>query len=240
MSSVVFLETVRRHLTSIGYLIFLAFVAIVAVGTSRFNTPGAGWPTIVGWLAIVVGCGPIGPEFSSGTLQLILVKPINRSVYLLSRVAGVTVVAWIAALFAATCELVAHIAWGEGALWAPMGRVLANTAAEAVLTCALLVLFGSLTRAYFNAALYLTLNIGLAVLGGILGMIRMSRSAVGQFLAEHTVIERGVATISNNLFPESPPTLNRQWMLMVLTNAAVALVLACLAFRGREVPYGAD
>ena len=29
-------------------------------------------------------------------------------------------------------------------------------------------------------------------------------------------------------------------MLMVLANAAVALVLACLAFRQREVPYGAD
>jgi hypothetical protein len=26
----------------------------------------------------------------------------------------------------------------------------------------------------------------------------------------------------------------------VLANAAVALVLACLAFRKREVPYGAD
>ena len=46
---------------------------------------------IPGSTVLITGCGPIGPEFSSGTLQLILVKPINRATYLLSRVAGGTV-----------------------------------------------------------------------------------------------------------------------------------------------------
>jgi ABC-type transport system involved in multi-copper enzyme maturation permease subunit len=238
VSGVVFLETVRRHVTSVGYLVFLGFVAIVAFGVSRFNAPGAGWPTLIGLLAIVVGCGPIGPEFSSGTLQLILVKPVNRVVYLLSRVAGVVVGVWIAAAVAAACEMIGRLAWGEGAApWAAMGRVLVNTGAEVVLTCALLVLLGSLTRAYFNAAIYVALQFGLAILGGILGMIRMSRGAVGQFLSQHTGIERGLAVVTNNLFPEAPSTLDRNWMLMVLSNAAAALVLAALAFRRREVPY---
>jgi len=235
MSGVVFLETVRRHVTNSGYLVTLAFLAILA-GLG----PGAGWPTLVSLLAIVVGCGPIGPEFSSGTLQLILVKPVNRAAYLLSRVAGVVAVVWIAAVVAASAELIGRIAWGQGAQWAAIGRVLANSAAETVLTCCLLVLFGSLTRAYFNAAIYIGAQVGLAILSGVMGMIRMSRGAAGQFLSQHTGIERGVAVVTNNLFPEAPAALNRQWTLMVLSNAAVALVLACLAFRRREVPYGAD
>ncbi len=235
MSSVVFLETVRRHVTSGGYLLTLALLAILAgVG------PGAGWPTLVGLLAIVVGCGPIGPEFSSGTLQLILVKPVNRAVYLLSRVAGVVAVVWIAAVVAAAAEMIGRIAWGHGAPWAAVSSMLANTAAETLLACSLLVLFGSLTRAYFNAAIYVAGQVGLAILAGVLGLIRMSRGAVGQFLSQHTGIERGLAVVTNNLFPEAPLGLDRNWMLMVLSNAAIALVLACLAFRRREVPYGAD
>ena len=240
MSGIVFRETVRRHVTSMGYLIFLAFLGMVAFGVSRFNSAGAGWPTLIGLLAIVVGCGPIGPEFSSGTLQLILVKPVNRAAYLLSRVAGVVTVVWIAIVFAALCETIGRLAWGEGMPWAAMLRAVLNTGAEAVLTCSLLVLLGSLTRAYFNAAIYVALQFGLAILGGILGMVRMSRGAMGAFLTQYPIIERGVSAVADNLFPESPPELNRQWMLMVLANAAIALVLACLAFRRREVPYGAD
>ncbi|HKR64485.1 MAG TPA: hypothetical protein VJZ00_12205, partial [Thermoanaerobaculia bacterium] len=89
MNGVVVSETVRRHITNAGYLSYLAFLAIVALGVSRFNRPASMWPSLVAVLAIIAGSAPIGPEFSSGTLQLILVKPVKRWVYLLSRVAGV-------------------------------------------------------------------------------------------------------------------------------------------------------
>ena len=73
VSGVVVEETIRRHVTHIGFATYVALLAIVGMGVSRFDAPGAVWPTLVGWLAIITGCGPIGPEFSSGTLQLILV-----------------------------------------------------------------------------------------------------------------------------------------------------------------------
>lgn len=240
MSVVVFAETVRRHVTSIAFGIFCAFLALVALGVSHFSNPGSVWPSLVAGLAILVGAGPIGPEFSSGALQLVLVKPVSRAGYLLSRVAGVVAVVWAAAVIGFLAELLGRMTAGQGIPWRVMLAILVNTAAGVVLTCALLVLFGSFTRAWFNAAIYVALDLGFMVGLSVLGMIRQTRTDMGAFLTQHLAIERTLIAIQDNLFPEAPRVLDRDWLLLVLSNAAVALLLACLAFRRREVPYGAD
>lgn len=240
MSAVVIAETVRRHITSAGFLAATAFLAIIGLGVSRFATPGAVWPSVISLLALFVGGGVIGPEFSRGTLQLILTKPVNRSIYLLSRVAGAVLVLWIAIGVATAFEMVGRIAWTSASQLDVLGIRFLNVSIEAVLMCSMLVLFASFTRAYFNVAIYIMLVMGLNVAEGLLAMIRSSRSALGNFLNEHAVIERGLAAINNNLFPEAPMTFDREWTLRVLSNAAIALVIACFAFRRREVPYGAD
>ncbi|MDP9191636.1 MAG: ABC transporter permease subunit [Acidobacteriota bacterium] len=228
-SRIVIEETIRRHVTHAGYITYVAFLAIVGVGGSQFGAPSAVWPTLVGLLAIITGCGAIGPEFSSGTLQLILVKPINRATYLLSRVAGVLCVIWLAAIVPFACEVVGRLAKGE-VPWYAMSAKLLNTAVVAILTVSLLTLFGSLTRAYINVALYVALQIAMGILPPLLG-----------FGGERYLpIARVVAVIDRNLFPSEIASIDRQWLLLVLSNAAVALVLACFAFRNREVPYGAD
>jgi ABC-type transport system involved in multi-copper enzyme maturation permease subunit len=228
-SRVVIQETIRRHLTHIGYVTYVAFLGIVAVGVSQFGPPGAMWPTLVGLLSIITGCGPIGPEFSSGTLQLILVKPINRATYLVSRVAGVLCVIWLAALVPFACEVIGRLIKGE-VPWHAMGSTLLNTAVLAILTVSLLTLLGSLTRAYLNVALYMVLQIALGVAPMLLSLDRERFAA----------ISRGIAVIQQNLYPSAMPGLNWQWLLLVLSNAGVALTLACFVFRSREVPYGAD
>ncbi|MGZ5449695.1 MAG: ABC transporter permease subunit [Thermoanaerobaculia bacterium] len=240
MNPVVIAETLRRHVTNGAYLAYVALLAIVALGSSAFDKPAAAWPSLVTLLAFITGCAPIGPEFSSGTLQLILVKPVNRATYLLSRVTGVVLAVWAAAIVAALFELAGRAIWGEGVPAAIIGSTLLNVAADTVLTVSLLTLLGSLTRAYFNIAIYFVVMVGFSMLMFALGMIRQSRNAVGRFLNEHIAIERGLSIVDNNLFPDVPPRLDGPWILMVLANAAVALVLACLAFRRREVPYGAD
>ena len=228
MSRVVIEETIRRHVTNIAYLTYVVLLAIIGFGVSRFGSPGAGWPTFVGWLAIITGCGVIGPEFSSGTLQLILVKPINRATYLLSRVAGVVIVIWMAAFVALVAEAIGRMTTGN-VPWSALGRMFLNTAAASVLTVSLLALFGSMTRAYLNAALYVVLSIGLSMLPPVLG-----------FAGAPPSIGRAVMLLDQNLYPTAPTGLYAEWQLMVLSNAAVALVLACWIFRNREVPYGAD
>ena len=240
MSSVVIVETLRRHVTSGAYLAYLALLSIFALGSSAFDKPGAVWPMFVTLLMFIAGCGPIGPEFSSGTLQLILVKPINRAVYLLSRVAGVVLAVWVAAFAGALLELAGRAIWSDSVPIAIIGAALLNVMVDTILTVSLLTLLGSVTRAYFNIAIYFGAMVGLSMLQFAFGILRQSGNAVGRFLSEHAAIERSVYVIESNLFPELPPRLDTAWLLMVLANAAVALVLACIAFRRREVPYGAD
>ncbi len=240
MNRVVIAETMRRHFTSIFFVLFVLLVVAVALGTSAFDRPGAAWPTLVALLSLVAGCGVIGPEFSSGTLQLILVKPVNRAVYLVSRVTGVVLVVWLVAIVAALSELAGRAAGSEGLHAKAIGAALLNSATDAILAVTLLALLGALTRAYFNIAIYIAAMFGLNVGQVIVALARQSRNAVGAFLRMHTGFERALQVVEANVFPELPPGLSATWSLMVLCNASMALVLACLAFRRREVPYGAD
>jgi ABC-type transport system involved in multi-copper enzyme maturation permease subunit len=240
MSMVVIRETLRRHVTNPAYLGYLALLVIISLGVSVFNRPAAGWPSLITLLAVITGAGAIGPEFSSGTLQLILVKPVTRVAYLLSRVAGIVLSVWIAAATCAVFELIGRLLWTEVVPFGLVGAGLVNACVDTILCVALLVLFGSLTRAYFNVAIYLVLNVGIAMSGVVIALLRQSRNVIGEFLRGSDAIDRALMAIDQNLFPDAPMRLNETWLVMVLSNAAVVLVLACLAFRNREVPYGAD
>ena len=240
MNGVVVAETVRRSVTSIAYGAFVALLAIVSLGVSRFNAPGSAWPSLVTLLAFIIGCSSIGPEFSSGTLQLILTKPVNRSVYLLSRVAGAVSAVWIATLVAFSMEIIGRALWSSAAGLDLVLAALIHSLADTILVCALLAFFGSFTRAYFNIAIYFLLMIGLSVSQGVLALMRASRGRIGEWLRGHDVLDRMIAVVSQNLFPDAPRQLSWEWLLMVLSNAAIALVAACFIFRNREVPYGAD
>ncbi|HEX7152848.1 MAG TPA: ABC transporter permease subunit [Thermoanaerobaculia bacterium] len=241
MNPTVVAETVRRHVTSIPYLGYLVLLAIMAFGVSRMdNMPGRIWPPLIALLSYIVGCSVIGPEFSSGTLQLILAKPVNRTVYLVSRVLGATAVVWIALLVPMLIELLGRKGQHAQII---LGTTL-NYALMALLTVSLMALFGSFTRAYFNIAIYFVLSIGLSVVQGAMGMLQMAREGffawLGKILTDFPAIPKAIVWIDQNLFPDAPPRANGSFALMVLSNAAVALVVACLLFRRREVPYGAD
>jgi ABC-type transport system involved in multi-copper enzyme maturation permease subunit len=229
MSGVVIGETLRRHLTSVAVVSYIVLLAIVGIGMSYSSEPTGGWTSLVSLLAIILGCGPIGPEFSSGTLQLILVKPIQRSTYLLSRVTGVVLLVWLAAGVACTAGIVTRLLNGRTVGWEQFGNALLGSAAETLLTVSLLTLLGSLTRAYFNVALYIGVQVGLSILTAILNLSRRFPEVIS-----------AIQVVVSKLFPDAPRSFDRQWLLMVASNAAVALVLACLVFRRREVPYGAD
>lgn len=241
MNGVVIAETLRRHVTSGAWLAFLALLAIVALGASTLDRPGAMWPTLVSLLAIIAGAGVIGPEFSSGTLQLVLVKPVNRATYLISRVAGVVLAVACAAIIGAVLELAGRAVWREEAVpWVAIGAVLLNVLADSILTTSLLALLGSLTRAYFNVAIYFAVMVTLSVGSGLLAISRGAETGIGKLLQRFSAIEGAINAVSENLFPEVTSRFDAEWLLIVLSNAAIALVLACLAFRRREVPYGAD
>ncbi len=237
MSAVVIGETVRRHVTNVFYVALLLLLVMIGFGVASFNTPGAVWPSLVGLLALVAGSGVVGPEFSSGTLQLVVSRPLRRWTYLLSRVAGVLAAVGIAGTLAFLAESVTRLLRGTDLVPWPL---LLNVLVVALTTCALLVLFASFTRAYFNIAIYFLLQVGFSATEGILALVRGRGGAMGEFLRVHPEIEMGVTAASQTLFPEVVPHFDAVWIAKALVVAAIALAQACVLFSRREVPYGAD
>jgi len=231
----------RRHLSSVGYIAFLVLLGLVGFFASGFATPGSMWPSLVALLAIITGSAIIGPEFSTGALQLIVSKPIRRSVYLLSRVTGVFASVALAAVVGLAAEAAGRLLRGDGAVpWPRLATMFAGALAASLLAIAILTFLGSLTRAYFNAAIYIGTEAVLSATEAVLGMVRIRGQAIGDFLEHHPGIERGLTTVDDVLFASVPGELTGRWLARVLVTVAVALMLACVAFERREVPYGSD
>src|SRR5687767_1709099 len=237
MNGTVIAETVRRHVTNVFYIALLLLLMMIGFGVASFNTPGAVWPSLIGLLAIITGAGLIGPEFSSGTLQLIVSRPLRRSGYLLSRVAGVITIVALAATLAFLTESATRFLRGTHLVPA---AILVNLIAVSLSTCALLAFFGSVSKAYFNVGIYLFLQVSFSAIEGILALVRGRGGATGEFLRAHPEIETSIAAVDQLLFPEALPRFDTGWLVRVILVATVALVLACSAFSRREVPYGAD
>ena len=194
---------------------------------------------------VCAGCQLIGPEFSSGTLQLILSKPVGRSAYLTGRVAGVVISIWVAVASILASDIVGRLIAGTPIIWRTVLWAALVSALKVLLTCSLLALFGSFTRSYVNIGIYLG---GQIVLSGIYGLLSIMKNAftgemaaVGRLLRAHPGILEGYRAVQTNLFPDDPLIpFDRNWILLMTCNAVVAVLLACVIFSRREVPYGAD
>jgi len=231
----------RRHLSSVGFNAFLVLIALVGLFAASFAKPGSMWPSLVALLAIITGSAIIGPEFSTGALQLIVSKPMRRSVYLLSRVTGVFACVVLAALAGLAGEVAGRLLHGDSAVpWPRLAAMFTGALAASLLAIAVLTLLGSMTWAYLNIAIYIGAEAVLSATAAILGMLRIRGQAMGDFLEHHPGIERGVATVDDVLFASVPGDVTAAWLVRVLVTVAVALALACVAFERREVPYGAD
>ncbi|MEO8216100.1 MAG: ABC transporter permease subunit [Acidobacteriota bacterium] len=231
----------RRHVTSAGYIAALILIGFIALFASGFARPGSMWPSLVGLMALITGSAIIGPEFSTGALQLIVSKPIRRSAYLLSRVAGVFASVALAAVVGLAAEVAGRLARGGRPFpWSRLATIFGGTLATALLTIAVLTLLGSVTRAYWNAAIYLGTEAALGTTQAILGTFRMRATGIGAFLENHPGIERTLATVDEVLFASAPEQLTWPWLARVGITVTVTLALACVAFERREVPYGTD
>lgn len=245
MSLVVLVETLRRHFTYLGYIAALLVLIVIVVSMAALGAPIQGTYGLIPIFALIAGCQIIGPEFSSGTLQLILSKPIGRSSYLTARVAGVVLSIWGAVAVIFISGVIGRLIAGTPIVWRTASAEGLVAALKVLLICALLALFGSLTRSYVNVGIFLGGQILLSMVYNLLGMMKYGMSGemavIGAFLREHPVVLDSMNAVNKNLFPDSPLIpFDRNWILMMVCNAAVAVLLACVVFSRREVPYGAD
>jgi len=244
VSLVVISETLRRHFAHLGYISALLILIVIVALTAAIGAPQAPYE-MISLFAMIAGCQLIGPEFSSGTLQLILSKPVGRSSYLLSRVAGVTLAIWVAVVVMFGSDVVGRLIAGKPIVWRVALAAAMVSALKVLFVCSLLAFLGSFSRSYVNIGIYIAAQILMPMLSGILGMMRGAASGemavIGAFLRKHPGFLEGLATINTNLFPDAPMIpFDRNWIVMVICNASVALLLACVIFSRREVPYGAD
>jgi ABC-type transport system involved in multi-copper enzyme maturation permease subunit len=245
VSLVVVIETIRRHFAHLGYIaVLLILIVIVVLMTAIGAPPGAPY-ALIGLFTLVAGCQLIGPEFSSGTLQLILSKPIGRSSYLTGRVVGVVLSIWVGVAIILCSDVIGRLIAGTPIVWRTVLWTALVSALKVLLTCSLLALFGSFTRSYVNIGIYLGGQILLSGVYGLLSIMRGAASgemaAIGRLLRAHPGVLEGYRLVESNLFPDDPMTsFDRNWILMMTCNAVVAVLLACVIFSRREVPYGAD
>ena len=236
MNAVVFAETVRRHVTSAGFIVYTLLLALVGIFVATFHVPASMWPSLVTLLSIITGSAIIGPEFTTGTLQLIVSKPVARSAYLLGRVAGVFASVGLAAFVALAAEVTTRVILGSEMPWRRLFDVFAGELIVALLAIALLTLLGSVTVAYFSVAIYVGIQVGFSAAQALLGALQMRNA----FIQQHPEIMQILATADDALFPSAPQMLTSAFVVQSVALAAMALALACLSFRRREVPYGAD
>jgi ABC-type transport system involved in multi-copper enzyme maturation permease subunit len=244
VSLVVIVETLRRHFNHLGYVSALLILIIIVALTAAIGAPQAPYE-MVSLFAMIAGCQLIGPEFSSGTLQLILSKPIGRSSYLLARVVGVVLAIWVATVVVFGSDVVGRLIAGTPIAWRSACAALLVSALKVLFVCSLLAFLGSFSRSYVNIGIYIAAQILLPMITGLLGIMRNAGSGemavIGAFLRRHPSILEAMAKINYNLFPDAPVIpFDRGWIVMMLCNSSVALLLACVIFSRREVPYGAD
>ena len=195
---------------------------------------------------IVLGAQLIGPEISSGALQLLMVRPITCSSYLLSRVIG-TYCVLIGAFTVCTAVQIVTRLGTEGRSGTPFRLLLVNSAAnclEAMYFVALLALFGALTRKFYNVACFgafiLAVSQGPAALRDVVQWSGTFRP-IGAFVATHPGLVSSFFVLKHEILPTMSGRLLRPALIVtVVSNVALVLFLACLAFRGRELPYGGD
>lgn len=244
MSLVVISETLRRHFAHLGYVSALLILIVIVALTSAIGSPQAPYE-MISLFAMIAGCQLIGPEFSSGTLQLILSKPIGRSSYLLARVVGVVLAIWVATVVVFGSDIIGRLVAGTPIAWRSAFAAALVSALKVLFVCSLLAFLGSFSRSYVNIGIYIAAQILLPMISGLLGIMRNAASGemavIGAFLRRNPAILQAMAKINYNLFPDTPMIpFDRSWIVMVLCNASVALLLACVIFSRREVPYGAD
>jgi ABC-type transport system involved in multi-copper enzyme maturation permease subunit len=245
MSGTVIVETLRRHFAHIAYVGAVLGMIVLVASMAAMGAPAQSAYGPLSLFVILAGCQLIGPEFSKGTLQLILSKPVRRSSYLLSRVTGVVFALWIVIALTFATDSIARSIGRQDVSWIEAGGAAVAVAANAILACSLLAFFGSFTRSYLNVALYLGGKILFTLLVGMLESmqhaVRGVWATIGAFIREHPGVISGMRAVYRNLYPDEPTVpFDRNWLLTVVSNAAVALLLACVIFRRREVPYGAD
>lgn len=153
MNRTLFLTLIRNRLSSPARVVALVVPALWASIAAAMMHSLSPLASLGGYYAVVAAAGGIGQDVASGTLQLVLARPITRPGYVLSR--------WVAASALATAWNLATVVGGAALLAANgtppdlglLGRMAAEGALAAFGAAAVMLMFSSLVGGFGDVGL---------------------------------------------------------------------------------------
>jgi hypothetical protein len=182
---------------------------------------GRGWRLPI---ALVACAGLIGNDFRHGEIRLILARPVPRSTYLVARwlSAGTAASAVALAQYLLGCVVAAVLGMDGAPSWHRISVTGLSLATWGFVVAALVLPLSALLPGEADACLYTVLFVGLSVLRDFLRepfTARLASEALGVLMPDAEWLRAGV-----------------YYATYVLSNAAVALLLACFILTRRELP----
>jgi len=236
MNLTLVLATLRQRFTSpIRLVIMLLFgwmpmVPILMAPRTGFAALGDCY-----FLALALAAGMIGQDLSSGTLQLLLARPVTRAQYVFSRWGAVATGTFLLVVLQMSCAAFIMLVRGVPVPWDQAALHLGNSALLALGTAAVMALLSSLAAGLGDLGLLFTVFLSAQVL-----------EKVGMFKSWEWLV-RGAGELLRGLKPELDlaPFLHGgpiAWFAVVayLSTVTLCLGLAVVVMNRRELSYASS
>jgi ABC-type transport system involved in multi-copper enzyme maturation permease subunit len=230
------LATLRQRFTSPLRLLLLLVLGWMPM-LPLLIAPRSGF-TVLGdcyFLALTLATGMIGQDLSSGTLQLLLARPVTRAQYVSSRWGAVAAGTFLVVVLQTLCAALIMTLRGAPVPWAGAAVFLANGALLAIGTAAVMALLSSLASGIADLGLLFLVWLSAQVLEKV-GMLKS-----WEWLA------RGAGELLRVLKPELDlaPFFHAgpiPWLAVVsyLSTVTLCLGLAVVVMNRRELSYASS
>jgi len=236
MNPTLVLATLRQRFTSpIRMLIVMVLgwtpmLAVVMAPGGGFAALGDGY-----FFVLALGAGMIGQDVSSGTLPLLLARPVTRAEYVFSRWGATAAGAFVIMLLQGLTAIAIMLLRGASVPWSDAGVFLANGTLTVLGAAALLALLSALAGGLGDIGLLLLLFISAQVVQKI-GMFKS-----WMWLVRGTEEFMGALKPQLNLGPlvhgAAVP-----WFAVVswLSTVTLCLALAIMVMNRRELSYASS
>lgn len=244
LNSAIFVNTLRSHVDTPvrlvigGFLVFLLYllvsggVSVNATTMSGIGSLAMGGNSLLSMLVWLLGLGLISRDIASGSIQLVLLRPLSRASYVLTKWVALTSVGLIVLVLMYGAYLVQHAITIDRAdplvvLFAAQCLQLAAIAAVITLFSTVPMKFGELGLLMLSALLLLTLQ-----------LVNMRYGV--QFLDDAVTLAWQILLPKVTVTPAFADGEYREVIVGMALNAGVAVVAASSAvglMRRREFTY---
>lgn len=222
-----FVSTTRHPMYLVVLLVLCAVAVYLPLTGETEEVHVIGLADMAGF---VMAATLIGPEWHGTVLQLILIRPVRRADYVVSRYLGGLLATWMLYVIPSALQnpIAAwrHLPRNGSAVWISFG----NHFSDSALMIALMVFLGCFARSYEHVIYYWVIRIAVNLL-----------TTLDQFPNAPMSFRSIAAVLDRNLFPTFSYThFQHGVVLTALSNAALCLLAACWVSTRRDLTYAGE